>query len=134
MPEIERRYTESFLDNISRFRLGESTYGSTGPLTVHRVSRDEHGRQRESDGIAPPTVTGCAVTFCNKSVARTTMRGDVRLGDRDLAFRRANPRGRPPDTHDLPGRRRASIQLRTGLYVVHAHATRVVFLARATRS
>jgi hypothetical protein len=37
MPEIERRYTESLLDNISRFRLGESTYGSTGPLTVHRV-------------------------------------------------------------------------------------------------
>jgi len=36
MPEVERRYTESLLDNINRFRLGESTYGA-GPLTVHRV-------------------------------------------------------------------------------------------------
>jgi len=37
MPENDRRYTESLLDNISRFRLGEPGLGSPGPLTVHRV-------------------------------------------------------------------------------------------------
>jgi hypothetical protein len=37
MPEVERKYTESLLDNINRFRLGEPTYGSMGPLNVHRV-------------------------------------------------------------------------------------------------
>lgn len=37
MPEGERRYTESLLDNISRFRMGDSMFASASPLTVHRI-------------------------------------------------------------------------------------------------
>ena len=37
MPEGERRYAESLLDNMSRFRMGEPAYGSSSALNVHRV-------------------------------------------------------------------------------------------------
>jgi hypothetical protein len=37
MAEGDRRYTESLLDNISRFRLADAMVASTGPLSVYRI-------------------------------------------------------------------------------------------------
>jgi hypothetical protein len=37
MPEVERKYAESLLDNLSRFRMGEPTYATVSALNVHRV-------------------------------------------------------------------------------------------------
>ena len=37
MPADERRYTESLLDDLSRFRFGDAMVASASPLSVYRI-------------------------------------------------------------------------------------------------